>query len=67
MTSLVFYSLKYPFSIEDYNLKGKQMGPFTQLSPDAEKAVGQQKVEIQGEGIETVHEAAERGHVATDK
>jgi hypothetical protein len=44
------------------------MGPFTQRSPDVEKAVYQHNDELSDEAImETVHEAAERGHVATDK
>jgi hypothetical protein len=44
------------------------MGLFTQRSPDMEKAVYQHKDELSNEAIiETAHEVAERGHVATDK
>jgi hypothetical protein len=44
------------------------MGPFTQRSPDVENAVYQHSNELSDEAImETAHEAAERGHVATDK
>ena len=44
------------------------MGPFTQRSPYMDKAVYQHNDELSDEAIiETAHEAAERGHVATDK
>ncbi len=44
------------------------MDPFTQHSLDAEKAVYHHEDDLNEEAIiETAHEAAERGHVATDR